>query len=136
MTAWVDRRTGLDVLERDEALRLLDEHVVGRLATTGGGVVEIFPVNYALDGDMVVFRSAGGTKVRLAQRAEVAFEIDEIDPATRTGWSVVVHGHVDEVPEHLADDYARALGVDPWAEGEKPHVLRIRPTTITGRRIS
>lgn len=136
MTAWVDRRTGLDVLDREASLRLLEQHRVGRLATTSGGSVEVFPVNYALDGDMVVFRSADGTKERLAKRAEVAFEIDEIDPATRTGWSVVVHGHVDEVPDHLADDYARALGVDPWADGAKPHVLRIRPSTITGRRIS
>lgn len=73
--------------------------------------------------------------MRLAQRAEVAFEIDAIDPETRTGWSVVVHGHVDVVSEDLADAYARTIGVEPWAEGEKPHVLRIRPTTITGRRI-
>lgn len=136
MTAWVDRRTGLDVLDRETSLSLLGEHCVGRLATTSGGSVDVFPVNYALDGEMVVFRSAGGTKVRLAQRAEVAFEIDEIDPTSRTGWSVVVHGHVEEVPEHLADGYAQALRVDPWAAGDKPHVLRVRPTTITGRRIS
>ena len=136
MTQWVDRRTGLEVLDREESLRRLGEQRVGRLATVGGGGVEIFPVNYALDGDVVVFRSAGGTKVRLAQRAEVAFEIDEIDPDSRTGWSVVVHGHVDEVPDHLAEGYARTIGVDPWADGEKPHVLRIRPTAITGRRIA
>lgn len=136
MTAFVDRRTGLDVIERAGCFALLARSSVGRLATAAGGTVEIFPVNYALDGEHVVFRSADGTKVRLAQRAEVAFEIDEIDPATRTGWSVVVHGLVEEVPPILASAYAESLGVDPWAAGEKPHVLRIRPTVVSGRSIT
>jgi len=136
MTAFTDRRTGLDVIERAECLALLAAAEVGRLAVASGGAAEIFPVNYVVDGEEIVFRSAAGTKVRLAQRADVAFEIDAFDPATRTGWSVVVHGHVEEVAPHVAAAQAERLGVEPWADGFKPHVLRIRPRTVTGRRIA
>jgi len=136
MTAFVDRRTGLDVIERPECLALLGQARVGRLVAASGGSVEIFPVNFALDGDDIVFRSAAGTKVRLAQRSEVAFEVDEIDQGSRTGWSVVARGHVDEVPPYYSALYAETLGVDPWSEGDKPHVLRIRVRTVSGRRIA
>ena len=34
-----------------------------------------------------------------------------------------------------AYDRLRALPLDPWAEGEKAHVMRLRPDHITGRRI-
>lgn len=136
MTAFVDRRTGLDVIDRQECVALLARTTVGRLALWTGSTTEVFPVNYAVDGEDIVFRSADGTKVRLAQRADVAFEIDELDPATRSGWSVVVHGRVEEVAPHVAATYAERLGVDPWSPSEKPHVLRIRATSVTGRRIS
>jgi uncharacterized protein len=132
----VDGRTGLEVIERDECLRLLGSKRVGRLAVAAPNGADVFPVNYALDGDRVVFRTGPGTKLNRAERAQVAFEIDHTDEAERLGWSVVVHGFVDSREGDDALRWADEIGVEPWhAPDQKPHVLVIVPTTITGRRI-
>ena len=49
----------------------------------------IFPVNYALDRDVIVVRTHAGTMLEAAAHANVTFEVDEIDRRTRTGWSVL-----------------------------------------------
>ena len=65
---------------------------VGRLVVVDNGRPLIFPVNYALDGEAPVFRTASGTKLWASTHAPVAFEVDSIDREARSGWSVVVHG--------------------------------------------
>lgn len=132
----VDQRTGLQVLERDECVRLLATKRVGRMAVAAPNGADIFPVNYAVDGDRVVFRTAAGTKLDRAERAQVAFEVDEVDDRHRVGWSVVVHGFVDSREGEEALRWADEIGVEPWHDPSgKPHVLVIVPTTITGRQI-
>jgi nitroimidazol reductase NimA-like FMN-containing flavoprotein (pyridoxamine 5'-phosphate oxidase superfamily) len=98
----------------------------------------IFPVNYALDGEAVVFRTAPGTKLDHAERAPVAFEVDGLDRERREGWSVVVHGRLEEVTQFDASTLGRvsALALYPWAEGAKDHWLRLVPSRVTGRRVS
>lgn len=81
----IDARTGIERLDREECLALLAGEVVGRLAVVAGGGAEIFPVNYVLDGDTVVFRTDSGTKLHAAGRAQASFEIDRIDREHRTG---------------------------------------------------
>ena len=91
-----------------------------------------------LDGDAVVFRTAAGTKLDRATRGPVVFEVDHIDRATRSGWSVIVHGLAQEVTSFDRVEFRErvaALPVDPWAQGEKPHLVRIAPGSITGRRV-
>ena len=125
-------------LDRDECLRLLATDHIGRLAVVVGRSPNIFPVNYFLDGDVVVFRSDSGTKVDYGLRGPVAFEIDAFDRSTRTGWSVVVSGRLEEPPpfDTPAQERIRTLPVQPWASGDKPHWLRIVPSRITGRRLT
>jgi nitroimidazol reductase NimA-like FMN-containing flavoprotein (pyridoxamine 5'-phosphate oxidase superfamily) len=133
-----DARTGIEVLDRAACLLLLADDVVGRLAFVDGGAPAIVVVNYVLDGDAVVFRSGPGTKLRTGVRAPVAFEIDRLDRESRSGWSVVVTGRLEEVTDHRSTLLQRvqALPIDPWAEGDKPHLLRLVPTAITGRRVA
>lgn len=133
----IDDRTGLEVLAQDECLRLLREQGVGRVAVVAGGRPMIFPVNYAVDGRTIVFRTDEGTKLDgVTSGFNVAFEIDGIDPMYHTGWSVLVSG----VGRHVVDVTEKArlaeLPLRPWAAGEKSHWVRIRPDTLTGRRIS
>ncbi|HEX6312169.1 MAG TPA: pyridoxamine 5'-phosphate oxidase family protein [Acidimicrobiia bacterium] len=131
-----DARTGLEVLSRDECLRLLREHGIGRIAVVAGGRPLIFPVNYAVDGATIVFRTDAGTKLDgVSSGFNVAFEIDGIEPLYHTGWSVMVTGHGREVVEPNELRVIGELPVRPWAGGEKSHFVRIRPDTITGRRI-
>jgi nitroimidazol reductase NimA-like FMN-containing flavoprotein (pyridoxamine 5'-phosphate oxidase superfamily) len=135
----IDDRTGLEVLAQDECLRLLRKQGVGRVAVVAGGRPLIFPVNYVMDGKTVVFRTDEGTKLNgVTSGFNVAFEIDGIDPLYHTGWSVLMSG----VARHVVDaTEVAALGelpLRPWAAGErspKSNFVRIRPDTITGRRI-
>lgn len=125
-------------LERAECLALLEAEDVGRLAVLQGHAPAIFPVNYVLDGDTIVFRSGPGTKVVHGPRSLAAFEIDHLDRTHRRGWSVVATGTLEVVgrrddpgvPAHL-----RHLPVMPWASGDRELIVRLVPGTITGRLI-
>jgi nitroimidazol reductase NimA-like FMN-containing flavoprotein (pyridoxamine 5'-phosphate oxidase superfamily) len=133
----VDPRTGIEVLDEDECLRLLGADEIGRLAVVDATTPMIFPVNYVLDGRSIVFRTAEGTKLDHGQRAGACFEIDAFDRATRTGWSVVATGRLEEITTYDSDALAeaKALPIEPWAAGDKPHWMRLQPTRITGRRV-
>jgi hypothetical protein len=134
----MDSRTGLEVIDPDECRRLLAADEIGRLAILDGTTPAVFPVNYVLDGEAIVFRTAPGTKLSEGPRARVAFEIDHFDRAERTGWSVVVAGRLEEVTHYDAATFERVsdLPVEPWAGGEKAHLMLIRPDRISGRRIT
>lgn len=136
MTAY-DSRTGMQLIDRDECVRLLAADEIGRLALNVGHAPTILPVNYRMDGEAVVFRTDWGTKLEMGRRAPVSFEIDAFDRANRTGWSVVLSGWLEEVTPYDAETFDRVheLPVAPWAGGEKAHWVRIVPGRITGRRV-
>ena len=129
--------TRMQSLDDRECRRLLAERHLGRLAFVEFGGPVILPVNYVVDQGLIVFRTDPGSKLDAAsQRELVAFEVDAVDEATRTGWSVVVRGSLAEVTD--PDDLARlrALPLYPWAPGARTRYVRVRPRSITGRRIS
>lgn len=126
-------------LARDACVKLLASHEFGRLAVIGAGDVPMIrPVNYRFDesSQAVVFRTARGSKFHaLLARVKAAFEIDGIDEATRTGWSVIITGFAEEVTRPLEVDRLNRFGLEPWVGGPKPHWMRVRAWTVTGRRI-
>jgi nitroimidazol reductase NimA-like FMN-containing flavoprotein (pyridoxamine 5'-phosphate oxidase superfamily) len=82
-------------LPREEALRLLGTVPVGRVVFTHRALPAIRPVNHIVDGHQVIFRTSASAEITTAVDGTgtiVAFEADAIDPARRTGWSVVVIG--------------------------------------------
>jgi nitroimidazol reductase NimA-like FMN-containing flavoprotein (pyridoxamine 5'-phosphate oxidase superfamily) len=111
---------------------------VGRIGFIAGGEVVILPVNFTVDGQDVVFRTAAGSKLSAVEVGHyVGFEADSYDKAKRTGWSVVVNGLAEIVESD--DEAARldSLGLSSWGEGASGRVwVRIRPSSITGRRIA
>ncbi len=126
-------------LTREECLRLLASQHLGRLvvSTTGGPPV-IRPVNYVFDtrSQSIVFRSAPGLKLQALRHAfDAAFEVDGIDARTQTGWSVIVRGVTDEITDQAEVRRLGNLGFEPWAPGSKPHWVRIRAWTVSGRQI-
>jgi nitroimidazol reductase NimA-like FMN-containing flavoprotein (pyridoxamine 5'-phosphate oxidase superfamily) len=129
-------RHGLEKLGRDECLRLLAGRSVGRVGITVSALPVIFPVNFCLmDGD-VVFRSSPGSKLTVAaQRAVVAFEVDEADAMYHAGWSVLVVGPAYEITDPAELAAARSLPLEPWAPGAKGHFIRIRSEIVSGRRL-
>ena len=129
---------GLDELTRDECLRLLRTQQIGRLGVVVAGYPLIFPLNYGLDGDVVVIRTVAGQKLAAAQGTNVTFEVDEFDPVHLSGWSVMIRGTAEEVTSrHGAQTRERTepVGPTPWPSGEHPHIVRIIPRAVTGRRI-
>ena len=133
---FVDASTGLEVLERDECLRLLAGAQVGRVAVVAGGNPLLLPVSYALDGEDVVFRTGAGSKLAAVRHgSQAAFEIDGVDEAGRKGWSVIVNGRTEEVTDDRELERLQALPLQPWVPGPVPHWIRIRPQTVSGRRI-
>lgn len=126
----------LHPLDRGQCLRLLRTVPIGRIVFTESALPAIQPVNFTLDGTDVIIRTSGGGKLAAAVSGSVvAFEADEIDTATRNGWSVVVLGHARLVRD--IDELAALAGPNsrPWVAGRIDHVIRIKGERITGRRI-
>jgi len=125
-----------EILDEQQCQHLLASKDIGRIAFSVQGEPEIFPVNYAADGSTVVFRTGEGTKLQLAVMLRVAFEVDDWDPATGVGWSVVVKGVAEEITSGI-DPFAMALRsrrVVPLAPGVREYWIAVYPGEITGRR--
>jgi nitroimidazol reductase NimA-like FMN-containing flavoprotein (pyridoxamine 5'-phosphate oxidase superfamily) len=135
MDATFDPRTGLEDLDEDECRRLVAMSTLGRLAVVVDGRPLVFPVNFALDGAAVVLRTDEGTKLFAARDGFVAFECDGIDRTYHIGWSVIMTGRAEEVRDLSERSRLERLPLEPWCHVPKPVWLRIRPQTITGRRI-
>ena len=127
---------GLDVLSEHQCRELLASQNLGRIAFPLLGETEIFPVNYSIDGVIVVFRTARGTKLAQSTASRVAFEVDGWDPEAQVGWSVVLKGVAQEVAGRI-DPFSSALRsrkVEPLAPGERDCWIAIYPAEISGRR--
>lgn len=129
-------RHGLEKLSREDCIALLSTRSVGRVGITLSALPVIFPVNFAvLDGD-VVFRSSPGSKLTAAaQRAVVAFEVDDVDGMYHSGWSVLIVGPAYEITDPAELARAQSLPLTPWAPGTKGHYIRIRSEIVSGRRV-
>ncbi|HEX6349128.1 MAG TPA: pyridoxamine 5'-phosphate oxidase family protein [Candidatus Dormibacteraeota bacterium] len=126
----------VEFLTMDSCVRLLEQESLGRLAFAIGGQPEIFPVNYTMDGDVILLRTAPGTKLRHAPHRRVAFEVDGIDRVEGVAWSVVAKGLLEDISTRQ-DPFSiarREVRVYPLAPGERKYSLAIYPTEITGRR--
>jgi nitroimidazol reductase NimA-like FMN-containing flavoprotein (pyridoxamine 5'-phosphate oxidase superfamily) len=124
-------------LTRSECLRLLAGGVIGRVVFTDSALPTVQPVNYVLDDEEIIFRTANGSKLAAATRnAVVAFQLDHFDTTTRSGWSVLGVGEAYEVvdPARLAE--LEDLQPDPWVRDRDAHVLCIPPSILTGRRVT
>ena len=126
------------VLPADECRTLLATRQLGRIGLAGGEYPLILPVNYVLDGDAVVIRTDSPKITAAADHTRVAFEVDDVDERTRSGWSVLVQALAEEVTgsrrEELVERLRKAGGT-PWAPGEHGHWIRLIPKVVTGRRI-
>jgi nitroimidazol reductase NimA-like FMN-containing flavoprotein (pyridoxamine 5'-phosphate oxidase superfamily) len=127
----------LDAVDADECWDLLATQPIGRVSFTAqGGLPVIVPVNYAVDGETIVFRTGRGPKLTAATRGEVvAFEADEIDMTAHAGWSVVVIGRAAVVTSDDERGRLASLGLQPWAAGPRDEFVVITPRNVAGRRL-
>ncbi|WP_051778177.1 pyridoxamine 5'-phosphate oxidase family protein [Kitasatospora phosalacinea] len=110
---------------------------VGRIALPGDPEPAVFPVNYSVDRGTVVYRTHEGGAAAAAPGTAVSFEVDRIDDHRHTGWSVLVTGTAERIEDHeTLQRLLRDLAVQPWAGGPRTLWIRIRPTSVSGRRIT
>ena len=128
---------GLEILSPVQCRDLLGRAAVGRVAVTVAALPAIFPVNYALLDDQIVFLTGEGTKLQAAvERAVVAFQVDHFDEAIAGGWSVMAIGVAEQITDPEEIRAAEALGLRPFAAGDRTHFVKIRPEFLSGRRIA
>ena len=124
---------GLELLGEDECRELLASRAVGRVGLTINGFPAILPVNYRTVGNQVVFATGPGMKLSAAWANDVvAFEVDDVDERSRTGWSVLVIGTASELD---APTRQLCAAMDPWAGGTRGHLVSVPIELISGRRI-
>src|SRR5689334_24972733 len=86
-------------LRRGECLVLLAGGQVGRVVYTEDALPAARPVTYVLDGEEIVFRATPGSSLAGAARRVVGFEVDAMDVAMRSGWSVTGAARAGRAPD-------------------------------------
>ncbi|GAB3412458.1 pyridoxamine 5'-phosphate oxidase family protein [Flindersiella endophytica] len=143
-------RSGLEVLEAAECIRLLTKTAVGRVIFTENALPAVRPVNFAVHESnsargarhyVVVRTSDGSDLIAATCDTVVGFQADDFNLEQRSGWSVSLVGRVDLVddPEQVAA--LAGLPLSTWDGGSwnatgSDRFLRIRIERMRGRRIS
>jgi nitroimidazol reductase NimA-like FMN-containing flavoprotein (pyridoxamine 5'-phosphate oxidase superfamily) len=127
----------LRTLSPVECFDLLEPGGIGRVAFSSAGEIMILPVNFAVAGKTIIFRTAPDTLLALHADTKVSFEADRVDDTRREGWSVLVRGRAHTVSkEHDVRHIEDRTHLQPWASGARDIYVRIAPTEISGRRIA
>lgn len=120
-------------LSEEECWERLMSEEFGRLAFLMVDELHLVPINYAVDGRSLLFRTAGGNKLfAVVLSHDVVFEIDHIDDEQSLAWSVIVRGY----PRLLEEDEARRadlVPLRPWVDLPKESVVEIKATSVSGR---
>jgi len=109
---------------------------VGRLVFVSPRGTVAHPMNYVVSqGDVIVSTTAEQAEHFVGQ-VRVSFQIDRVDESMSEGWSVLVTGPTRPVddPDEVVE--LVALGLVPWAGGERHTLIRIHPDEVTGRLIA
>jgi nitroimidazol reductase NimA-like FMN-containing flavoprotein (pyridoxamine 5'-phosphate oxidase superfamily) len=125
-------------LNADVCRQMLSRCTFGRVAfVDDDDALTVLPVNCVFTDDGILFRAqADSTLDRLGGGKSVAFQADNVDPISESGWSVLVRGTANHVtdPERIA-----ALGearAPTWAPGPRDRWIEIGVEQITGRIIN
>ena len=129
-------RRALRTLSPAECFALLELGGIGRVGFAAADGIMMLPVNFAVTGKAIIFRTAPDTLLAVYANGQISFEVDHLDEALRAGWSVLVHGRAHKVTDERdvkrLEDRTR---LQPWAGGARDVYVRIAPTRISGRCI-
>jgi nitroimidazol reductase NimA-like FMN-containing flavoprotein (pyridoxamine 5'-phosphate oxidase superfamily) len=125
----------IEELSRDECLTRMATQRIGRLGVVVDGVPLVLPMQFAMDGETVVFQTNQGAKVLHAPLTSVSFEVDHVDWEKGVGWSVLLQGYGADITSAIdgRSEELRSLAVDSWAPPPADRWLEIIPRKITGR---
>ena len=116
---------------------LLATTTFGRVGLLVDGKTEVLPVNYAIDGESILFRTGEGTVLTQASLTVVAFETDYVDPRDHSGWSVMIQGFAQDIGDAIdaTSERLKRLSLVTWAPGTRANWIHIKPDKVTGRRL-
>lgn len=120
-------------LSGDECSHLVRGHSVGRVCWASANGLQVLPVTYSSAEGRIFFSTDPSSVMgELTGPVKVAFEVDDIDVTTATGWSVLVQG------EAMAFDNSGGefRFPEPWAPGERTLTVVITPSDCSGRAVS
>jgi hypothetical protein len=123
-------------LTRAESLPLLAKAQVGRLIFTVGALPAVRVMNYVLVDQVILLRTAANTTVaRSIADTIVAFEVDDLDVATSSGWSVTVTGRAALVTDPDLISRYEAAPLVPWAFGVRDQFMTISTEKVEGQQV-
>lgn len=118
-------------LTDEECWEFLARQQYGRLAYALPGEVHIAPVNHAVQGRRIIFRTAEGSKLLgVTMLKVVAFEVDEVADDVAT--SVIAHGtavHLHGAEADRVEDLPH-----PVVPTQTYEMVAIDVTSVSGRR--
>lgn len=107
---------------------------IARVVWSGPDGPAIVPMNFTVADGFLWFQT--GTNSRVALEAcghRVLVEIDHVDAASHTGWSVVVSGLATGLPP--AKDPGLLSSLQVWPRGSRGLLVRVEPEEVNGRRL-
>ena len=122
-------------LDRAESFRMLAAVAVGRLIFTSNALPAVLPVNFALADGLIVLRTAAAIVARKVHDTIVAFEADDLDPATFSGWSVTVTGRAALVTDLSIIARYQGPPLVPWIPGVRDQFVTITTELVEGLRV-
>ena len=126
------------MLSHAEAMRLLASVEYGRVVFTEKALPAVRPVNHLVDEGRIIIRTRLTTAISAVVKyagsgVVVAYEADDFDSQSQTGWSVVATGWAHRVNDPgQVSRYERLL--HPWVN-HADTVLAIEPHIVTGFHI-
>jgi len=122
------------VLNAYDCWQLLPTEEVARVAWEGPDGVAIVPVNYTVAGQTLWFQTQPYSALgRQCKGGRLAVEVDHLDPADRSAWSVVAIGWAQLVDGGDVPDAVRRMEL--WIPGPRSLAVRVEPVKLTGRRV-
>lgn len=121
----------------EECYRLIGKDGVGRIAVCTQDGPIIIPVNYLIEGESVIVRTAPYSLLGEHAQQDMAFEVDSLRHEERQGWSVVLVGKSERVEDiEQMTELRSSRRLEPWAAGSRHLFIRLTPRRVTGRRIT
>jgi nitroimidazol reductase NimA-like FMN-containing flavoprotein (pyridoxamine 5'-phosphate oxidase superfamily) len=134
--AAADEHGRLEALTEREVLEAVRGQPIGRIGFVVDGWPVVLPVNFAVDGRDVVFRTDPGTKLDACRGQRVCFEVDGADSVYQRGWSALALGVAEWVQDDDVIEQLERTHVRPWASGAKRHWVRVAVEQWSGRRLA
>ncbi|TYC98629.1 pyridoxamine 5'-phosphate oxidase family protein [Arthrobacter echini] len=126
-----------DALPPSECWALASTRSTGRLGFFRDGLLDIFPVHYVVLDERIYFRTSADGIIATSDLGRAAFQVDQVNKETHSGWSILANGPVTRVedPGLLTTLWGKAVE-EPWAPGQRDLFFCLAPTQLRGLRVS